>query len=208
MVYQESNEDFVNPDRGFYYPAEAAYASNFTALNKNDLISKRTSFFSPDDSANYTVRVSLIFRYYVLDSFTGTNTISNTFLNLLQADLNTARDAGVKLIIRFAYNIEPDTTCGVSACPPYGDVSKTRVLAHIAALKPVLQSNSDVISVVQCGFIGVWGEHYYSDHFGDPSEAGDGKISNANWQKRIDVLQAMLDAVPSNRMLQVRYPPV
>ena len=33
-------------------------------------------------------------------------------------------------------------------------------------LKPVLQKNEDVIFVLQAGFVGAWGEWYYTTHFG------------------------------------------
>lgn len=147
-----------------------------------------------------------MYRYYLLDAFTNTDVIAATYLSDLQTDFNIARQAGVKMIIRFAYTITPDTNCGAAACPPYGDVPKSRVLAHIAQLKPYLQNNADVLSVVQAGFIGVWGENYYTDHFGDPSPNGDGRILDSNWVKRNEVLSAVLDAVPVERMVQVRYP--
>ena len=35
-------------------------------------------------------------------------------------------------------------------------------------LAPILQSNSDVILTVQAGFIGLWGEWYYTTHYGMP----------------------------------------
>lgn len=205
VTYTPSNEDIVNPDRGFYHPVAPAAGNSFANLNLQDLISKRTTSFTPYQ-ANYSVRTSLVYRYYLLDAFKGTDGISTTYLNDLQADFNIARQAGVKMIIRFAYTISPDTSCGAAACPPYGDVPKSRVLAHIAQLKPYLQNNADVISVVQAGFIGVWGENYYTDYFGDPSPNGDGRILDSNWVKRNEVLSAVLDAVPTDRMVQVRYP--
>lgn len=71
----------------------------------------------------------------------------------------------------------------------------------------MLQSNSDVILGLQQGFVGTWGENYYSDHFGDPSvNGGVGYLTNQNWQDRNEVNAALLDALPDNRMLQVRYP--
>ena len=205
VTYTPSDEDIVNPDRGFYHPVAPASGTSFANLNLQDLINKRTTAFTPYQ-ANYSLRTSLVFRYYVLDAFTETDVISTTYLSDLQTDFNIARQAGVKMIIRFAYTISPDTTCGDTACPPYGDASKPRVLAHIAQLKPYLQNNADVISVVQAGFIGVWGENYYTDHFGDPSPNGDGRILDSNWVKRNEVLSAVLDAVPVERMVQVRYP--
>lgn len=195
VTYQESAEDFMNPDRGFYTPSEVL-ASQFEALTVEDLRRYRTQAYTPYQG-NYTVRTSLVFRQYVLDAFVNTNTLSSNFLNGVAQDFLAARQAGVRLILRFSY-----TTTYKN--PPYGDAPKARVLAHIAQLKPLLQQNSDVIAVVQSGFIGTWGEQYYTDYFGDASK--NGKLTDQNWQDRLEVLNALLDAVPANRMIQVRYP--
>lgn len=195
VTYQESSEDFMNPDRGFYTPSEVL-ASQFEALNVEDLRRYRTQAYTPYQG-NYTVRTSLVFRHYVLDAFVNTNTLSSNFLHGVAQDFLAARQAGVRLILRFSY-----TTTYKN--PPYGDAPKARVLAHIAQLKPLLQQNSDVIAVVQSGFIGTWGEQYYTDHFGDASK--NGKLTDQNWTDRLEVLNALLDAVPANRMIQVRYP--
>jgi hypothetical protein len=56
------------------------------------------------------------------------------------------------------------------------------------------------------GFIGTWGENYYSDYFGDPSSNGKGKLTNKNWSDKNEVLKALLDALPQSRMIQVRTP--
>lgn len=201
VTYSPTTEDFMNPDRGFYY-ATQALASNFTALDSADLVSKRTIPYTPWQ-AQYQVRSSMIFRYYVLDTFVNLDSISASFLNLIETDFIIARQAGVKMILRFAYTITADTSCN-GFCTPYGDAPKARVLKHIEDLKPVLQNHADVISAVQMGFIGIWGEQYYTDHFGDASVQG--KLFNVDWDNRNEVLAALLDAVPSNRMVQVRYP--
>ena len=125
-----------------------------------------------------------------------------------QADFDQARAAGVKLIPRFAYTITAHQgACPESGdCPPYGDAPKAIVLQHIAQLAPLLQKNADVIACVQLGFIGTWGENYYTDYFGDASSNGAGQLLDSNWRDRIDVLKAMLNALPADRMVQVRYP--
>ncbi len=204
ITYTESTADIVNPDRGFYHPYDC-HSSNFTPLVLTDLQSRRTTYFTPWQG-NYSVRTSVILRHYILDSFVNTDDLSTAFLNNVQADFDIARNAGVRLVLRFSYTISPNTSCGQSACPPYGDAPKSRVLSHIADLAPYLQANEDVILAVQNGFIGVWGEQYYTDYFGDASSQGAGKLTNQNWQDRIDVLSALLDAVPESRMVQVRYP--
>jgi len=104
-----------------------------------------------------------VFRYFVLDNFIS-SPISGDFLTNMQTDFDVARSAGVKLIIRFSYtNTPPTGNCGSWICPPYGDASKANVISHIAQLDTVLETNKDIIATVQMGFIGVWGENYYTD---------------------------------------------
>ena len=52
-----------------------------------------------------------------------------SFLNLVSNDLQKARETGVKLIIRFAYNWEQGEP----------DAPKDRIISHMEQLKPVLQ---------------------------------------------------------------------
>lgn len=209
VTYEESFENFPNPERGFYRPLAAGFSSNFTPLSASELISNRTTLYTPF-SANYRIRNTLVYRYYVLDNFKNSN-ISSAYLDNIRNDLATIREAGVKIIMRFAYDITaesgdcPDST----ACPPYGDAPKQSILNHIAQLGPVFSEYYDVIAVVQMGFIGIWGEQYYTDFFGDtsPNSAQDRLFDN-NWQDRLEVLNALLDAVPESRMVQVRYPQI
>jgi len=205
LLYEESFEDFSNPDRGFYSPI-SGIASNFNSLSVEQLQSLKNNAFIPWQ-ASYMVKTSLVLRHYVLDSYVNIDTIPQSFLYKVQDDFDAARQAGIRLILRFSYTIvPPEGDCGSWICPPYGDAPKSRVLSHIAQLKPLLQFNEDIISTVQHGFIGVWGENYYTDYFGDASLVGQGKLSDQNWQDRIDVLAALLDAVPKSRMVQIRYP--
>ncbi|RYE20214.1 MAG: DUF4832 domain-containing protein [Sphingobacteriales bacterium] len=207
VTYKESAEDFPNPERGFYRYSET-YSSSYNLLDVNELKGYRT--LQPIETSNYSVYSTLVFRYYILDDLK-TKPINGAFLTNLQKDMDAARTAGVKLIPRFVYTATANTgSCPEGfICPPYGDATKAIILGHIAQLKPVLHANADVISCVQMGFIGTWGEQYYSDYFGDASpNAGQGKLLDNNWVDRIAVLKAMLDAVPASRMVQVRYPQI
>lgn len=210
VTYQASSEDFPNPERGFYRPLTPGYASGFVPLEADDLIGNRTTSYQPY-AANYEITNTLVFRYYVLDDFKS-SAVTPAYLNNIRTDLETIRQAGVKMIIRFAYTITPKQTgCkDNTACPPYGDAEKRWVLAHIKQLQPIFADYYDVIAVVQMGFIGIWGEQYYTDFFGDTSGNGsqNGKLSTQNWQDRTDVLSALLEAVPESRMVQVRYPQI
>ena len=200
--YTSSNLDMPNPERGFYFPT-ATSASNYTPLDAAFIASKR-NYYTPYE-ANYMVHSTLVFRYFILDDFINSQ-ITNAFLNNMQADFDAARMAGVKMIIRFSYtNTPPTGDCGTWICPPYGDATKTRILQHIGQIEPLLIANKDILATVQMGFIGVWGENYYTDHFGDASHPP-WILTNMNWTDRSDVLNALLNAVPPDRTVQVRYP--
>lgn len=204
VFYTESTDDIVNPERGFFQYAEV-HASNYIPLDPTLLSSYRSSQKIAD--ALYSVASSLVYVEYVLDSFTN-SPISDEFLNNLNKDCATAREAGVKLIPRFIYtNTSHAGNCpSQSICPPYGDAPKSVVLNHIRQLKPYFQQNEDVIACMQLGFIGIYGENYYTDYFGDASSNGQGKLLDVNWTDRIDVLKALLAALPTDRMVQVRIP--
>lgn len=206
--YTESMEDFPNPERGFYRYSET-HSSNYEPLSAEELKGYRS--LESIQSANYKVLSTLVFRYYVLDDVVNT-AISASFLTNIKKDFEAARAAGVKLIPRFVYTVtaKPGNCPEGFICPPYGDASKAIVLNHIAQLKPVLRENADVIACVQLGFIGTWGEQYYSDFFGDASNNGGqgGKLLDNNWKDRIEVIKALLDAVPADRMVQLRYPQI
>lgn len=200
VLYQPSGEDFANPERGFYHYSETR-SSNYTPLDVDELISWR-SLHQPW-SAQYSIYSTLVFRYFVLENFKN-GPISNAYLNAITQDFAIARQAGVKLIPRFAYTLETDNG-GCNYCPPYGDAPKNIVLQHIVQLKPILQANADVIATMQLGFIGIWGEGYYTDFFGDDSQPPFG-LTAQNWNDRSEILTALLDALPADRSVQVRYP--
>jgi len=205
VKYVASDSDFANPERGFYRPAET-HANNYTPLDGAQLKAWRT-LQQADGGGVYSIYSTLVFRNFVLDGLTG-SALPSGLLDKIKADFVTARQAGVKLIPRFAYTTA--TTAGScpegSICPPYGDAPKDIVLQHIAQLQPILQDNADVIACMQLGFMGIWGENYYTDYFGDASSNAQGQLYDNNWQDRFAVLKALLAALPASRMVQVRYP--
>jgi len=208
IVYKESQEDMVNPERGFYIPM-GTKASHFVALNAVQLLSYRNHPHQPA-KASYAVNVSLVYRSYELDTFKN-KPLPASFLDSLQKDFDAVRQAGLKMILRFAYTNTAKTgncTDAYKICPPYGDAPRSIVLNHIAQLKPLLRKNEAVIAVMQEGFIGIWGENYFTDYFGDASTNGIGKVLDSSWEQRNEVLKALLDALPKSRMVQVRTPQI
>lgn len=207
VKYTESTADFPNPERGFYR-FSSTKAGNFTPLAMAQLNAWKQETLA--EGGNYKVYSTLIFRYYEMDIFKSQG-VSSSFLTSISNDFAVARQAGFKLIPRFTYTLAQNAgNCPEGfICPPYGDAPKAIVLQHIAQLKQVLQDNADVIATVQMGFIGVWGEQYYTDFFGDASQnTPTQKLLDDNWRDRMEVLRALLDAVPKDRMIQVRYPQI
>ncbi|RYY60998.1 MAG: DUF4832 domain-containing protein [Chitinophagaceae bacterium] len=208
VTYKESREDLLNPERGFYLPS-GTKASSFHPLDLAQLKSFRNTAQKPG-RASYAVKVSLLYRGYELDAFRD-RPLSDSFLVLLQKDFDVVREAGLKFVLRFMYtNKQQSGNCPdqFQICPPYGDAPRHIVLNHIRQLKPLLQANSDVIAVLQEGFIGIWGENYFTDYFGDASTNGTGRILDSSWNHRNELLAALLDAMPAGRMVQVRTPQI
>lgn len=178
VTFQGSTENFPNPERGFYHHTETNY-SNYGLLEESSL------------SAYKNEGISIILRILYLPNDAP---ISQPTLENIQRDFTTMRKAGVKALIRFAYTKKSSA--------PYGDATPEQVLLHIAQLKPILQANEDVILVLQAGFIGAWGEWYYTDHFA----VSPGNLNEQNWVDRKAVVDALLDALPKSRMVQLRTP--
>jgi len=104
------------------------------------------------------------------------------------------------MIIRFHYNDNWGGTC----CPPTNiqDADIDRAEQHLEQLGQALHAWQHVVLAVEAGFIGVWGEWYYSENYNDPSN---------NWiptqqhrEKRKRLVTALLDAFPSRQIL-IRY---
>src|SRR6185312_7476744 len=172
VTYTESEDDFPNPERGFYRYSET-HVDNYEPLDQQELKQWRT--LQQASNGNYKVYSTLVFRYFVMDGYTA-KALPASFLENMKKDCAVARAAGVKLIARFTYTVKANSgACSESfICPPYGDAPVAKVVEHIAQLKSVFEENNDVIACYQAGFIGVWGEQYYSDYFGDPSSNGNG----------------------------------
>ncbi|MES2645421.1 MAG: DUF4832 domain-containing protein [Bacteroidota bacterium] len=208
ISYEESQEDITNPERGFYIPS-GTKASNFILLNGKELSDYRNTT-QHLKGASYAVNISLLYRAYELDTFK-MQPLSQSFLSNLQKDFDAVRAAGLKVILRFAYT---NTTHGgdckdeYKICPPYGDAPRHIVLKHVQQLKPLFYKNADVIAVLQQGFIGIWGENYFTDYFGCGTNDGSGVIADSSWLHRNQFLKALLDAMPKNRMVQVRTPQI
>ena len=115
-------------------------------------------------------------------------------LEFFRENFRIHRDAGIKTIVRFAYSN------GYAEKDHPWDAPLEQTLRHVEQLKPIFHEFEDVIYVVQYGFVGSWGEGYYTDNYGmNP------RTDEDYWSRRT-LMNALLDAVPESRQVAVRYP--
>ena len=169
---------FCNPERGFHVFKEfhSPNPERLTASGVKDIYDRGTSL--------------LLNNYYLEDYRHGP--IDESYLEVVRNNMQALRDGGCKCILRFAY------TSSENQHPHEAPVDT--VLFHISQIKPILQEYSDVIFAMEAGFVGVWGEWYYTTYF---------KQNPAKDEDFVDrrlVLDALLDALPEDRQVCVRTP--
>ena len=166
VQFTPSTLDFPNPERGFYKfaadPAklDAGYLNSITQQGYRLI-------YTPADLSQWR-----------------NQDLPQSYLNSLNDGFELMRQAGVKAVLRFAYDYEASGK----------DTNLAQVKRHIEQLKPIINRNADVIAVWQGGFIGAWGEWHSS---------ANGLNSDAN---KKEIAQALLAALPANRQLNLRYP--
>ncbi len=175
VTYTPTEDIIANPERGFYDHRESFNGGNL--LTRESLVSLRE---------NNGITLILMMNY--LKKFIDAP-LSDELLANVEANFNVMREAGVKCVLRFAYKSSENDR----PWDPTVEMTQT----HINQLAPILYRNSDVIAVMQTGFVGVWGEWYYTTNFGFPA---------ADFVKRNVVVDGLLNALPDRRMIQIRTP--
>lgn len=160
VTYRGDSSIFPNPERGWY-----------------------TEVALDDYGTVYGDGFTLVMRYVRLDRYRS-GALPKAFLDELASQFAATRTAGLKLVLRFAYNRSQNGA----------DAPARVVLDQIAQLKPLLYDYTDVIAVVQAGFIGAYGEWHDSTH---------DLTSSAN---RVAITRALLKALPATRMVEIRSP--
>ena len=128
---------------------------------------------------------TLAHKYFRLDDWKTTATLGSQLFTDINTNLADARSKGIKVMPQFTYNFGPEGA---------DDATLSIILGHIEQLAETIQNNADVIAAMKCGFIGVWGEWHTSTN---------GNDTPAN---NLAVIEAVLDVLPTDRMIAVRYP--
>lgn len=168
---EDSSLNTPNPDRGFY---DATYH-----LNE----SKEYNMFETPKEAEYTLVYALI----DLEEYLEVETLPADVINTIDSNLMDAEESSVKLILRIRYRSSDGE-----------DPSKEIVIGHLNQLKTTLVNHKDIISIVQAGSIGAYGE--WHSFTGDYAEDNEDYIAN-----RKDIIDTLNEIFP-NKYIQVRYP--
>ena len=170
---ENSSINIGNPDRGFY---SADYE-----LNKD----KNYNMFKGAKEDGY----NLVYAPLNLKDYNETSTLPNRLIDTIKKNLNDANSSGVKLIFRIKYR---------DSIKHSSDPKRSIVMAHLKQLKPILQKYKNIISVVQAGNIGAWGEWH--------SFTGDYADSNTSYKaNRREIIEKLVDIFP-DKYIQIRTP--
>lgn len=192
VFYTPDTSDLANPERGFMKNSSIYLDQPFSAGKVGRLVSTDTVawiYFRLDNYRDARDGYGQTISGYQGKPLEPVG--SGKGLDVVKSTFDTARNMGMKLVIRFIYNPGPASSTDPLQMNP--DVPIDVALSHIEQLKPLLQANSDVIVAVQGGFVGHWGEWHSSKYMSDNTS-----------RKRI--IDALLTAVPKERMIMIRYP--
>jgi hypothetical protein len=169
---------FRNPERGF-----TEELSRKVTAGKPNVIKGQ---ISESWGQNYHMTLAVVL--YNFGNFKSED-LPDEVLDGFDEDMQELRKYGLKCVLRFAYT--EDINDKVDATPD-------QVKRHLEQLKPHLAANADVIYVLEAGFVGVWGEWYYTTNYGNESQH-----MNANRRK---VIGYLFDNAPADRFILFRYP--
>ena len=184
VTFVESDSIFANPERGLYVQIY------YTSADLNSHASATTIIRNRETAAKLTL---YLHSYYLTDYME--SDIPQEFLDRFETNMNALREGGAKVVLRFSYKSSMDAKDKPwNATPEW-------IHKHIDQIAPYLQKHSDVILCVQCGFLGSWGEWYYTDNGYKQNPTKD-----SDYEMRWEVLEHMLRAVPEDRQVALRTP--
>lgn len=211
--YTELSDGIANPERGFY---------KFVEYKFNGGSGHPSATYSLNDQ--YDSENTLVLALFYLNDFVDGETISENAKTYIRTALTNVRTSGKKAIVRFGYSNTHQTDPTKHPQTIHQEPTKDQILSHIAQIKPILQDYEDVILVGQAGFIGTYGEWYYTTNFSKYEEKWNSKNNRYEWYEyrdftfdedndkvtgftdRYTVLTAILDAFPTSRQVEVRTP--
>jgi Domain of unknown function (DUF4832)/Domain of unknown function (DUF4874) len=191
ISYQESFEDFPNPERGRLFVYQP-YAVGGNGIPNNTIPFSDPGVKSYFRSQMSALSSTIIRPVYVIGDWRD-GIIPQSFLDRLTSDFNTIRELGIKSAPEFVYTFPGDPVdANINT-----DAPKDKIIADLERLKPILQQNEDVIVFMYAGFIGPWGE------WGGTTNDNIGQWQVVNDNTRA-ITNKILEVLPQDRFALVR----
>lgn len=185
----ESTDAVVNPDCGFYKAIACRLPNSATPSDD----------FSVAALKEHTATYGVLHFRFGLESFSanagGTDSlISEATLRCLSAILANLRQAGGTAILRFSYDVNGSLSSSTRSPEP----SMALIQQHISQLGEVINENLDVVTAVETGMIGPWGEQH-------TTTLGQ-QLASPTSGVAYTLVNAWLRAVDESRTVNVRRP--
>ena len=195
VTFEPDPTPHPNPDRGF--AADSSYPDE-PVLDAWGKIAQAEA---------QGVHIRLIRRTYYLHAYASQETLPPSLLATVAQDLSAAREAGVRLILRFA-----DRPAENSETIAYCDPPLERVLSHLAQLGPILRAGRGAIAYLEAGLIGPWGEWHSAspeaallDPLPGYSEGPQPPCGRANYDRKLPNYKTLQIAACIRSSIQGRY---
>ena len=169
---------FKNPERGFTEELSSVVSVSSPNVVKGEI----------DENWGAEYKMCLVKVLYNFKQYKSAD-LPEAVLDGFDEDMQELRKYGLKCVLRFAYTEKESDK---------NDATPEWVKRHLEQLKPHLAANADVVYALEAGFVGVWGEWYYTNNYGNKSQH-----MNENRRK---VIQYLYDNVPEEWFILFRYP--
>ena len=180
--YTLTYDQIANPERGFYIQKYYVSDDLEDALDVSTVTNNRD-----------TKHITLYLHSYYLTDYIASD-IDPAFLARLEKNMNALREGGAKAVLRFSYKSNHN-----NKDKPW-DATSEWANKHIDQIAPYLAKHADVIYCVQAGFIGSWGEWYYTENY--PYNPYDDKEFEPYWE----IAEHLMNAFPKDRQICFRQP--
>ncbi len=179
--YNESSEDIINPECGFYYPLYL-----YLKQNNNQVLN-----IDPSLKQKY----SIIHLRVGLEAFSSKASgsdiaLTNDALEALSKTILKIKEMNMSCIIRFSYNMQGKKS-GNNYLEAEPNISLIKT--HIKQISPILNEHKETMLTIESGMLGPWGEQHSTSLAQDENAI-------------VEVMDTFLTNLDKSLTINVRYP--
>ncbi len=150
ISYADSKNTLVNPDRGLYLPLRIQYDE------ETGLFGNRADAVNAANAASQR-NISLVYLRIDLSAWSGRANASGEDLLITSEQMASLSDL-LSIFRKYSIKVVPRFSYDVSAKLDQEPKSLDTVMSHIESMRTFFEDNKDVITSVDVGILGPWGE--------------------------------------------------